>query len=77
MARLGPESYWLIQQVDGMVILFHEGTQEEIVRFNPSDADATAKAQGAIAHASQLDEEQRSFAHFWSGYFYACAAQGF
>lgn len=75
MARL-PGEEWAIQQIDGMVILFREGDEHEIVRFDPSDPDATARAQGAIAHTDMLDEEQKSFAHFWSGYFYACAVQG-
>lgn len=74
MAQL-PGGEWLIQQIDGTVVLFHRDTEQEIVRFDPSDRDATARAQGAIAHSDLLDEEQKSFAHFWSGYFYAHATQ--
>lgn len=73
MARVA-DGNWLIQQIDGIVVLFHEYTDEEIVRFDPSDADAAARAQLTIHEARQLNEEERSFAHFWSGYFYACAA---
>lgn len=69
MARLPSERY-LIQQIDGMVVLFEDYTENEIVRFDPSDKDATAKAQKVI-HDSQLSEEDKCFAHFWSGYFYA------
>lgn len=70
MAQL-PGEEWLIQQIGGEVILYHRHTGEEIVRFNPSDANAAAQAQEAIANTDRLDVEQRSFAHFWSGYFYA------
>lgn len=69
MAQL-PGGDWLIQQIGGEVVLYHRHTEEEIVRFNPSDANAAAQAQRMI-HDSRLDAEQKSFAHFWSGYFYA------
>lgn len=71
MARLPSEMY-VIQQIDGMVVLFADMSEREIVRFDPSDANATAQAQNVIAH-SELSEEDRCFAHFWSGYFYAHA----
>ncbi len=71
MARLPSEGY-VINQIDGQVVLWEDGTEAEIVRFDPSDPDATAKAQNVIAH-SKLSEEDRCFAHFWSGYFYAAA----
>lgn len=72
MATL-PSETWLIQQIDNEVILFHRYTEEEIVRFKPSDADACAKAQGVI-HEAALSDEDKCFAHFWSGYFYGCAS---
>lgn len=72
MAQL-PGEQWLIQQIDGEVILFHRDTEEEIVRFDPANPDHTALAQGAIARDPRLDQEQKSFAHFWSGYFHAHA----
>ena len=75
MAQL-PGEEWLIQQIDGEVILFQRHTEEEIVRFDPADGNAAAFAQSTIHHASQLDAEQKSFAHFWSGYFYAHATGG-
>lgn len=74
MARL-PGDRYLIQQIDGMVVLFEDMSEREIVRFDPSDADAAAKAQKTI-YDSELSEEEKCYAHFWSGYFYACAAQG-
>lgn len=73
MAQL-PGGDWLIQQIGGEVILFHRHTEEEIVRFDPSDANAAAQAQATIHGSDKLDDEQKSFAHFWSGYFYGHAA---
>lgn len=72
MARL-PSGDYLIQQIGSEVILFHRFTEEEIVRFNPADAASAAVAQGVIAADTRLDKEDASFAHFWSGYFYAHA----
>lgn len=70
MAQL-PGGDWLIQQIGGEVILFHRHTEEEIAHWDPTDANATAIAQRIIANSDLLDLEQKSFAHFWSGYFYA------
>jgi len=66
VAQLPPDGTWLIQQIDGLVILFHRYTEEEIVRFDPSDADASAQAQWSIDLDTRLDAEQKTFAHFWS-----------
>lgn len=74
MARLGAGSEWLIQQIDGMVVLFREGSEDEIVRFDPSDANAAAQAQKVIWDDERLNDEEHCFAHFWSGYFYAHAS---
>lgn len=75
MAQL-PSGDWLIQQIDGEVVLFHRYTEDEIVRFNPSDANAAAQAQHTIFNDVRLDDEDTCFAHFWSGYFYAHASSG-
>ena len=75
MAQLPPDGTWLIQQIGGEVVLFHRHTEEELVKFDPSDADASAVAQGHIANTDRLDAEQKSMAHFWSGYFYAHATR--
>jgi predicted polyphosphate/ATP-dependent NAD kinase len=72
MAQL-PNMRHVIQQIDGMVVLFEIGTEKEIVRFDPSNADLAAKAQRAIHYCPELDEESKTFAHVWSGYFYAHA----
>lgn len=72
MARIC-DGNWLIQQIGGQVILFREDTEEEIVRFDPIDANAAAQAQKIIHNDERLSPEEKSFAHFWSGYFYAYA----
>lgn len=72
MARL-PSERFLIQQLDGEVILFEEGSEREIVRFDPADRDATARAQHTIHAEPSMSDEDKCFAHFWSGYFYAHA----
>jgi hypothetical protein len=72
MARL-PSELFLIQQIGGEVILFEDGTEREIVRFDPGDANAAARAQKVIHDDPTLDEQDKAFAHFWSGYFYGCA----
>jgi len=74
MAVLGED--WLIQQIGDEVILFHRHTEEELIRFNPADANEAAVAQGTIFHLTELTAEEKSFAHFWSGYFYAHATHG-
>lgn len=76
MAQL-PGYEWIINQVDGIVYLSHRYTNEEIVSFDPSDGDAAARAQHTIHLAPQLNPEQKCFAHFWSGYFYAHAGSNF
>lgn len=73
MSGLPPDGEWLIQQIDGLVMLFHRDTEEEILRFDPMDADAAARAQATIYQTDRLNDEQKCYAHFWSGYFYAHA----
>lgn len=73
MAGLPPDGEWLIQQQDGQVVVFHRWTEEEIVRFNPSDIGDTSMALAVIFDSEKLTGEQKSFASFWSGYFYANA----
>ena len=71
MAQLPPDGTWLIQQIGGMVVLFQRHTEEEIVRFDPTDTVALMAAQEAIHTCDMLTGEQKAMAHFWSGYFYA------
>ena len=75
MAQLPSETY-LIQQIGQRVVLFHRYTEEELVSFDPSDRNAVAVAQSIIHRLDQLTPEDRGFAHFWSGYFYAHASAG-
>lgn len=69
MARL-PSEEFLIQQIGNDVVLFEDGTERELVRFDITNRDTIAMAQGAI-YNSELSAEDKAFAHFWSGYFYA------
>ena len=71
MAQIGDN--WLIQQIGGQVILFERNTEEEIVRFDPADSNEAARAQKTIYDSDRLSDEEKCFAHFWSGYFYAHA----
>lgn len=73
MAQLPPDGQWIMQQIDGEVVLFERYTEIERLRFDPTDANATAKAQQTIHQLFDLSDEQRCFAHFWAGYFYAHA----
>jgi hypothetical protein len=73
MAQLPPDGMWLMQQIGNEVILFHRDTEEEVVRFNPGDGDAVARAQHTIYLSNALSDEAKCFAHMWSGYFYAHA----
>lgn len=66
-----PGEDWLVQQIGETVVVFHRHTEEEVVRFDPSDTNASAKAQLVIDQSDRLSEEQKTFAHFWCGYFYA------
>lgn len=73
MAQLPGEEY-LIQQIGGVVVLFHRYTEEEIVKFDPADGNACARAQKTIHDSEALSPEEKCFAHFWCGYFYAHAS---
>jgi hypothetical protein len=87
MAQL-PGERFLIQQIGSQVVLFDRHAEAlaeldidvpnsgEIVRFDPASRDATAKAQKVINDAPELNDEEKAFAHFWSGYFYAHATGG-
>jgi hypothetical protein len=72
MARL-PGERFLIQQIDGNVVLFEEYPEREVVRFPAHDGNAAARAQKVI-YDSDLTDEDKCFAHFWCGYFYAHAS---
>jgi hypothetical protein len=74
MAQLPPDGRWLIQQNDGIVVVFDRHTEEEVLKVDPSDANAMALAQRTIYDSDRLDAEQKCFAHFWCGYFYAHAS---
>lgn len=70
MATL-PSSGFLVQSSGTEVFILNPHTEEELVRFNVRDPDTVAKAQQTIRELPELNDEDKSFAHFWSGYFYA------
>lgn len=77
MAMLAPEGCgWAVQQIDGEVLVHNAYTGEVIVQFNPQDHNETAKAQATIHFSAELTDEQKCFAHFWAGYFYAHSGMG-
>jgi hypothetical protein len=71
MARL-PSYRYLIQQAGAQVILFEEGTERQIVKFDPSDGSAAAGALDVIRD-SEMSGEDKCYACFWAGYFHAYA----
>lgn len=70
MARL-PNGDWLVQLIGNEVIVFKEGSEEEVVRYDNRTPDAVAVAQKVIYDSALLTPEQKCFAHFWCGYFHA------
>ena len=74
MAQLPPDGEYLVQQTAGRVSIFQRYTERELlVVESAADGNSMAKAQKAIHELDELTAEQKSFAHFWFGYFY-CAA---
>ena len=71
MAQLPPDGEWLVQSTEGMTFIVNRYTEEEIVSFPARDANLTAQAMGVIHESDKLTDEQKCFAYFWCGYFYA------
>ena len=71
LAGLPPDGTILIQQNDGGISIFNQMTDEVYLTFSVKDSNALAIAQGHIWHHEKLTDEQKCFAIFWSGYFYA------
>lgn len=76
MAQLPPDGEYLIQQIDGNVIVFQRHSEAEIARWPVGNPDLTAKAQKIIHDSPELTDEGKSMAHFWAGYFYGRASEG-
>jgi hypothetical protein len=72
MAQL-PSEKFLVQQVGGNVLVFEKGTEREVVRFPVQDRDAVTVAQWIIHDYPEMSAEDKMFAHFWCGYFWAHA----
>lgn len=71
MAQLPPDGEWLVQKEGPFTVIFHRYTEKEVTRFITADANAAALAQKDIYDSKLLTPEQKCFAHFWCGYFYA------
>jgi len=76
MATL-PGEQFLLQQIDGEVVLFDRYTEAEVVRFDPADPNSFGPALKTIWLTDLLDPEAKCFAAFWTGYFHAHATRGF
>lgn len=74
MAQLPPDGDLIINMIGSDVVIFHRYSEEEYHRWNASDQNATAQAMGIINTDERLTAEQKCFAYFWAGYFYAHAA---
>lgn len=70
MAQL-PNSDFLVQSAGPYIFLINRYTEQALVDVDARDADAVAKAQKTIHELQGLDAEDKAFAHFWFGYFYA------
>jgi hypothetical protein len=68
MSRLPSERY-LIQQIGNQVILFQDGTERELCRFDPASSNSVLAVQEVI-RSSELNDQDKCFASFWSGYFH-------
>lgn len=65
----GPQERTLVDNDENGEVVFKYVTGKEIVRYDPSDGNATAQAQLSI-HDSGLAPDQKSLAHFWSGFYW-------
>lgn len=75
MAQLPSENY-LVQLIDDDIVLFERYTERELVRFSAQSGDAVARGQKQIYDLKELSDEDKCFAHFWSGYFWAYGSGG-
>jgi tellurite resistance-related uncharacterized protein len=71
MVQLPPDGEWLVQKEGPFTVIFHRYTEVEVARFLTKNANAAAIAQRQIHNSDKLTDEQKCFAHFWCGYFYA------
>jgi hypothetical protein len=68
MARINDQ--WLMQQVEGVVVLFNEYIDEQITEFKPSRSLSVANAIEEIKTTDKLNQDDKTLAIFWAGYFY-------
>lgn len=70
MARISDRL--LMQQHDGRVVLFEEGSEIEFARFFPA---FPVPALESIKNDPRLSQDEIVRASFWAGYFYAHATK--
>jgi len=75
MAQL-PNTDYLVQSAGTQILIVHRYTEEELVKVDATDRNAVAKAQYTIYTLPELSAEDKCFAHFWFGYFYAHLCEG-
>jgi hypothetical protein len=63
----------VMQQSDGIVRLFEDGSEDIITIFDPADGIVVAWALDAIRNSARLSDEDKCFALLWAGYFHAHA----
>lgn len=73
MAQLPPDGTWLMQQMDGLVHVFNRDTEEQLVEFDPGDPSSFGPALQRMWETDVFNGEQKSFAAFWTGYYFAHA----
>jgi len=74
MARLPSDKYLIQMLGDDSVMLFEDFTERQLVpRFSPADPEQTRPALKAIFENEELSDEDKIFAIFWVGYFFANA----
>jgi hypothetical protein len=75
MAQL-PNTDWLVQSAGTQIFIVHRYTEEELIKVDATDMNAVAQAQKIIHYLPELSAEDKCFAHFWFGYFYANLGRG-
>jgi len=72
MAQLPGDDGWLVGSEGSIVSVSRPRLDDDecIVSFDARNMQEVGQAQFAIHKSDDLTEEQKSFAHFWCGYFY-------
>jgi hypothetical protein len=60
-----------VQSSGTEIFIVHRYSEEELIKVDATDKNAVAQAQKIIHYLPELDPEDKCYAHFWFGYFYA------